>query len=68
MDKKGMVKWDTHKTNSQYARELQGNSRTLFRKLSYVFDCVCYGDFKIDRQEYEKIKALFADFQQKVIL
>lgn len=68
MDAKGMVHWDVHKSNAAYIREIgDPDRRAVFRDLTAVFDCVCYGDFRVDEALYGRLSVRFTNFQREVM-
>lgn len=64
LDERNIVRWDIHKTNLSYYYEIRNeNIRKQFGELSRVFDCVCYGEFPIDRELYQIVEKQFMDFR-----
>lgn len=58
----GRIDWRPEKTNGEYLAELR--SSTIYdpmRRLTLLFDYVWYGEFAIDRGEYESVRV---DFEQ----
>ena len=58
----GRIDWRPEKTNGEYLAELR--SSTLYdpmRRLTLLFDYIWYGEFSIDRGEYESVRV---DFEQ----
>ncbi|MBS1445459.1 MAG: hypothetical protein HP000_04000 [Odoribacter sp.] len=66
LNEKELIHWDIYKTNASYIREIPSEKREAFRNLSYVFDCVCYGNFEIDEEVYRKTRHYFLDFEKEV--
>nr|WP_322624631.1 hypothetical protein [uncultured Flavobacterium sp.] len=57
---RGIIKWNTDKTNTDYYYEINDtNIRTDFKYLSYVYDYIWYGEFAIDNTAYLKAKNAF---------
>lgn len=51
----GLIDWDFQKTNSDYYRELKSmDTKEHFKKVSYLYDHVWYGEFPIDENTYRK--------------
>jgi len=62
-DKK-IISWNPEKTNKDYIIELKtAHLKTGFSDLSYIFDYVWYGEFRIDQASYLKFKNQFQSFQ-----
>ena len=51
----GKIKWTQDKTNIDYLNELKdAETKTQFKRAFYIFNHVWYGDFKIDRSDYDR--------------
>lgn len=62
-DKK-LILWNPEKTNKDYVAELKAaHLKDEFFNLSYIFDYVWYGEFKIDEQAYQKFKNQYQSFK-----
>ncbi|WP_223608794.1 DUF4129 domain-containing protein [Chryseobacterium sp. OSA05B] len=62
-DKK-QINWNPEKTNKDYVAELKdGNLKSKFSDLSYIFDYVWYGEFSIDEESYLKFKNQYQAFK-----
>lgn len=62
-DKK-QITWNPEKTNRDYIAELKnGNLKSEFSGLSYIFDYVWYGEFSIEEQSYTKFKNQYQAFK-----
>ncbi|MGI9526303.1 MAG: DUF4129 domain-containing protein [Weeksellaceae bacterium] len=62
---RGWITWDPDKTNEDYIYALKGNpSQTLFKQSAKIFEYVWYGEFEVEKEEYEKIKASFNHIKQ----
>ncbi|WP_194852054.1 hypothetical protein [Nonlabens antarcticus] len=56
----GKIDWDFQKTNSDYYRELTDQSlKEQFKKVSYLYDYIWYGEFPIDEQAFAKAQTEF---------
>lgn len=66
LNEKELIRWEVSKTNASYIREIPPEKREAFRNLSYVFDCVCYGDFEIKEEVYRKVRHYFLHFEKEV--
>lgn len=61
---KQVIEWHYEKTNSDYLNEIKdGQLKTLFKRVSYIYDYVWYGEFPIDEASFNKNKA---DFNQLI--
>lgn len=57
------INWRPEKTNKDYLRELRGtNEKSVFRKLSGIYELVWYGNTKIQRESFEQINPSFEKF------
>lgn len=55
-----MIDWHYDKTNSDYLKEIKNdNTKQLFKRASYVYDYIWYGDFPVDEQLYQKHEQLY---------
>lgn len=55
-----LIDWNMEKTNRDYLAELKiANQKAVFRELTYIFDYVWYGEFKISDQDYLNFKIKF---------
>ncbi len=67
LDREKLISWDVHKTNLSYCCELKEEElRMAFRRLTSVFDCVCYGEFAVDDTLYQALCRDFQSFQQQI--
>ncbi len=65
MDERGIIRQDQRKTNADYGAEIRRKEwRREFRVLAYCFECVCYGDFRVDPETYRSIEEGFNRFQE----
>lgn len=61
------IDWKPDKTNQQYASELANQPfATAFNALTRDFDYVWYGDFPIDKAQFEALQADFGQFSRRV--
>lgn len=62
---KQIIEWHFDKTNNDYLNEIKNaETRQLFKKISYVYDYVWYGEFPLDRQQFEHNKQHFSQLQK----
>jgi len=56
----GKIDWDFQKTNSDYYRELTDSAlKEQFKKVSYLYDYIWYGEFPIDEDAFKKAQVEF---------
>lgn len=61
LTKKNIIEWHYDKTNSEYLNEIKDdNTKSIFKRVSYIYDYVWYGEFPIDEHSFEKHQADFA--------
>ena len=61
---KQIIDWHYEKTNSDYLNEIKdSNLKTLFKRVSYIYDYVWYGEFPIDETGFNRNKH---DFNQLI--
>lgn len=59
---KNSIEWHYDKTNSDYTNEIKDeNTKSIFKRISYIYDYVWYGEFPIDEVSYQKN---LADFEK----
>lgn len=61
----GRINWRPDKTNADYAAEVAGTSiDTEFASLTYIYECVWYGELPVSGDAYMKIKPGFLGFRE----
>lgn len=61
---KKTIEWHFDKTNSDYLNEIKDSKlKALFKRISYIYDYVWYGEFPIDEDSFNKNKD---DFNQLI--
>lgn len=51
------IHWHFEKTNSDYLNEIQNDKlKSLFKRVSYIYDYVWYGEFPINEESFNKNK------------
>ena len=61
---KKAIEWHFDKTNSDYINEIKDvKVKVLFKRVSYIYDYVWYGEFQIDETSFNKNKD---DFNQLI--
>ena len=54
LSSKGIIDWHFDKTNNDYLKEINdANTKSLFKRASYFYDYVWYGEFPIDEQGFK---------------
>ncbi len=67
LNEKELITWSIEKTNFDYERELSGHRLSnSFNSLTYYYEYVEYGDFKIDKAKFTQVKALYDDLQNEL--
>ncbi|MCY7357559.1 MAG: DUF4129 domain-containing protein, partial [Rudanella sp.] len=62
-----LIDWNPNKTNQQYAYEVANQPfATEFNALTRDFDYVWYGDFPVDKAQFEALKADFGQFLRSI--
>lgn len=57
---KNIIDWHYDKTNSDYINEISDeNIKMIFKRISYIYDYVWYGEFPIDETVYKKNQSDF---------
>jgi len=55
-----LIEWDFQKTNTDYYKELKNlETKEHFKKVSYLYDHVWYGEFPIEEESYREAVAEF---------
>jgi len=62
-----IIDWHFEKTNSDYYREIQSeNLKENFKKASYLYDNIWYGEFALDKTGFENAKKDFERLNQNL--
>lgn len=62
-----IIDWRPDKTNHDYLREWKRpDIEPGFRRLTTLFEYICYGDFGIDRDRFEQTQQAFQDFEAQL--
>ena len=66
LSRKGVVEWKHTKTNMELTEEI-GNQelKRQFQECVAIFDYVWFGEFPIDKNEYNRYASVFQQFQRK---
>lgn len=57
---KNIIEWHYDKTNSDYINEIKDDTtKSIFKRISYIYDYVWYGEFPIDEAIYSKNQSDF---------
>jgi len=57
---KNIIQWHFDKTNNDYLNEISNNEiKRRFQRVSYLYDYVWYGEFKIDKSSFYRNKETF---------
>lgn len=65
LSKNNIIEWHFDKTNSDYLNEIKNTeTQNLFKKVSYVYDYVWYGEFPVNQDQFEYNKQYFVQLQK----
>lgn len=68
LKEKELIDWTPEKTNADYVRELKDDSiRSRFEYLSYLFNCIWYGEFNVTDEEYRSARQAFLAYLRKEV-
>lgn len=60
LSKNGIIEWHYDKTNSDYINEITDETiRNTFKRISYIYDYVWYGEFDISADQFNSNRAVF---------
>ena len=60
MSGKELINWQVQKTNHEYIYEVEDpNLRNQFRRVTDIYDYICYGNFEVDKDAFEKAQSSF---------
>lgn len=63
----GAIKWQQDKTNQAYLQEIQNpEQQQKFSLLTRQFEYIWYGNFKVDQEDFQQIKASFQQFNPRL--
>jgi uncharacterized membrane protein YuzA (DUF378 family) len=58
---KNSIEWHYDKTNSDYLNEIKDqNTKSVFKRISYIYEYVWYGEFPIDEDSFQEHQIDFA--------
>lgn len=64
---RGMIVWKIDKTNHDYIRELKDKSlRQGFSDITLIFEYIWYGEFPVNRDDFNLARATFIQFEQSL--
>jgi hypothetical protein len=67
MTDKKLIDWEKDKTNRDYVFELrQSNLLNPFQNITWVFEYIYYGDFKLSQQEFAEAQSSFKAFDAEL--
>jgi hypothetical protein len=59
---RGAIEWNQQKSNADYYREIKNPAiKERFKKISYLYDHVWYGEFELDRVAFNKARRDFTN-------
>ncbi|MCL1821795.1 MAG: hypothetical protein FWG22_03120 [Prolixibacteraceae bacterium] len=63
LDNNKKIKWKPDKTNYEFGREIKdADIRTVFFGLTYIYDVVWYGNFPVNKEQFENLKSQYDAF------
>lgn len=61
----GLIAWRKEKTNHEYLRELKDrNLRPAFSDVTLIFEYIWYGEFPVNKDDFNLARASFIQFEQ----
>ncbi len=67
LTRKNIIDWHYDKTNNDYLNEIQDETiKAYFKRISYIYDYVWYGEFSIDETSFNKNKQDFNNLNQAI--
>ncbi|MBM1107894.1 DUF4129 domain-containing protein [Aurantibacter crassamenti] len=74
LSEKDIIDWHYEKTNSDYQNEIESQNsskegvqlKTGFKKVSYLYDYIWYGEQEIDANKYETIETRFSSLKKLI--
>ncbi|WP_417199446.1 hypothetical protein [Bizionia sp.] len=64
---KNIIDWHYDKTNSDYLNEISDDGiKQLFKRISYIYDYVWYGEFTIDEQAFNRNQDDFSTLNKRI--
>ena len=61
-----LIQWSIEKTNMHYIIEINSKYKNDFISLTQIFDWVWYGEYLVDKNEYEKFAIQFNNFNKSI--
>jgi hypothetical protein len=67
LNSKGLIHWQTYKTNIDYFKELRSQShKNGFRNISSIYDYVWYGQYELSPTNFTQVEIEFKEFEALV--
>lgn len=64
---KELIEWRLQKTNEQYIKELDNTLlREAFTRATFLYDYIWYGEFQVDKVQYQKAEKTFTSLQKSI--
>ena len=65
LNSKGLITWQTYKTNIDYLKELKSPQyKNEFRNISGIYDYVWYGQYEISQGNFTELESRFKEFEE----
>lgn len=63
LDENKQIKWKSDKTNYEFGNEIKDiDTRTVFFRLAYIYDVVWYGNFSLDKEQFQNLNTQYDAF------
>ena len=67
LDSRDFIKWKSYKTNHDYETEIKDELvKKDFESLTKYFEYICYGDFTLDRNAFERAKVIYEKLESAI--
>lgn len=68
LDRKGIISYESAKTNADYLREIRQKSiQDQFKHLTWIYDFTWYGSFSAGKEDYNKAEREFSKMQELIV-
>lgn len=68
LDSKGVISYESAKTNADYLREIRQKSlQDQFKHLTWIYDFTWYGSFSAGEEDYNKAEREFSKMQELIV-
>ena len=67
LSEKGFIHFLPDKTNNEYINEIASDQQQQLASLTRNYEFVWYGEFLIDKAQYQQLKSEFIDFNKRIL-